>query len=70
MKEAAVEERQPSYLARLRMEYRSSDKAGYIMVLPYVLHFLVFVAYPPLVFAFILVFAMWTSYPNGIRRTA
>lgn len=58
MKEAAIEERQPSFLARLRKEYRSSDKAGYIMVLPYVLHFLIFVAYP-LVFAFILVFCRW-----------
>jgi len=58
VKEAAVEERQPSFLARLRKEYRSSDKAGYIMVLPYVLHFLIFVAYP-LVFAFVLVFCRW-----------
>ena len=58
MKEAAVGERQPSFLARLRKEYRSSDKAGYVMVLPYVLHFLIFVAYP-LVFAFILVFCKW-----------
>jgi len=58
VKEAAIEERQPSFLARLRKEYRSSDKAGYIMVLPYVLHFLIFVAYP-LVFAFILVFCKW-----------
>ena len=58
MKEAAIEERQPSFLARLRKEYRSSDKAGYVMVLPYVLHFLIFVAYP-LVFAFILVFCKW-----------
>ena len=58
MKEAAIEERQPSFLARLRKEYRSSDKAGYIMVLPYVLHFLIFVAYP-LVFAFVLVFCRW-----------
>jgi multiple sugar transport system permease protein len=58
VKEAAIEERQPSFLARLRKEYRSSDKAGYIMVLPYVLHFLIFVAYP-LVFAFVLVFCRW-----------
>jgi multiple sugar transport system permease protein len=58
VKEAAVGERQPSFLARLRKEYRSSDKAGYVMVLPYVLHFLIFVAYP-LVFAFILVFCKW-----------
>jgi len=58
VKEAAVGERQPSFLARLRKEYRSSDKAGYVMVLPYVLHFLIFVAYP-LVFAFILVFCRW-----------
>jgi len=58
VKEAAVGERQPSFLARLRKEYRSSDKAGYIMVLPYVLHFLIFVAYP-LVFAFVLVFCRW-----------
>ena len=58
MKEAAVGERQPSFLAHLRKEYRSSDKAGYVMVLPYVLHFLIFVAYP-LVFAFILVFCKW-----------
>jgi len=58
VKEAAVGERQPSFLAHLRKEYRSSDKAGYVMVLPYVLHFLIFVAYP-LVFAFILVFCRW-----------
>jgi len=58
VKEAAVGERQPSFLAHLRKEYRSSDKAGYVMVLPYVLHFLIFVAYP-LVFAFILVFCKW-----------
>ena len=58
MKEAAVEERQQSYFAKLQREFRSSDKVGYIMVLPYVLHFLIFVAYP-LVFAFILVFCKW-----------
>lgn len=58
VKEAAVEERQQSYFAKLQREFRSSDKVGYIMVLPYVLHFLIFVAYP-LVFAFILVFCKW-----------
>jgi len=34
------------------------SKAGYLMVLPYVLYFLLFVAYP-LVFSFILVFHRW-----------
>lgn len=46
------------FLARVRQEYRSSDRAGYVMVLPYILHFLLFVAYP-LAFAFILVFCKW-----------
>lgn len=58
VKEAVVEGRQQSYFAKLQREFRSSDKVGYIMVLPYVLHFLIFVAYP-LVFAFILVFCKW-----------
>ncbi|MGE5550106.1 MAG: carbohydrate ABC transporter permease [Bacteroidota bacterium] len=44
--------------ARLRMTFRQSDKAGYFFVLPYLLFFAVFTAYP-LIFAFILVFHRW-----------
>ena len=37
---------------------RKIDKAGYIFVLPYIIHFGVFVAFP-LVFSFLLVFHRW-----------
>lgn len=46
------------WLGWIREEYRRSDKVGYLFVLPYLLHFAVFTAYP-LVFAFILVFHRW-----------
>ncbi len=37
---------------------KNSDKAGYVMSLPYIISFLVFMAFP-LVFSFILVFHKW-----------
>ncbi|MFQ5739890.1 MAG: carbohydrate ABC transporter permease [Acidobacteriota bacterium] len=40
---------------------RKVDRVGYWMSLPYVLHFLVFMAYP-LIFAFVLVFHKWNIY--------
>lgn len=46
------------FLGRLAEQYRTSNKVGYVMVLPYIAHFLLFTAYP-LVFAFILVFNRW-----------
>ena len=37
---------------------KNSDKSGYLMVLPYIISFLMFVAFP-LIFSFILVFHKW-----------
>jgi len=37
---------------------RQGEKAGYLMSMPYILHFLIFVAFP-LVFSFILIFHKW-----------
>ncbi len=38
-----------------------TDRVGYLMVLPYILHIVVFVGYP-LAFAFILIFHRWNIY--------
>ncbi|GAI24702.1 unnamed protein product, partial [marine sediment metagenome] len=35
-----------------------TDRVGYVMVLPYIIFFLIFVGYP-LIFSFILVFHKW-----------
>lgn len=37
---------------------RSENRSGYLMVLPYIIYFLTFVAYP-LVFSFVLIFHRW-----------
>jgi multiple sugar transport system permease protein len=42
----------------IRRALRRSDRSGYLFVLPYVIFFLAFVAYP-LVFSFILMFERW-----------
>jgi multiple sugar transport system permease protein len=42
-------------------EAAASDRVGYLMVLPYVLHVLIFLGYP-LAFAFILIFHKWNIY--------
>ena len=48
---------------------RRSDTNGYIFVLPYVIFFLAFVAYP-LVFSFILMFHRWNLVsPDGMGRS-
>ena len=39
----------------------ASDRVGYLMVLPYILHLAVFLGYP-LLFAFVLVFHRWNIY--------
>ncbi|MDQ3175790.1 MAG: hypothetical protein M3Q91_19110, partial [Acidobacteriota bacterium] len=39
----------------------ASDRVGYLMVLPYILHIAVFVGYP-LAFAFVLIFHRWNIY--------
>ncbi len=39
----------------------ASDRVGYLMVLPYLLHLVVFVGYP-LAFAFVLIFHRWNIY--------
>lgn len=46
------------YWRWLRDRFRESQKIGYVFVLPYLVFFAVFVAYP-LIFAFILVFHSW-----------
>jgi multiple sugar transport system permease protein len=42
-------------------EAAASDRVGYLMVLPYVLHVLIFLGYP-LAFAFFLIFHKWNIY--------
>ncbi len=39
-------------------KFRDSDKTGYVMSLPYILYFLLFVGFP-LFFSFILIFHKW-----------
>src|SRR5687768_932913 len=39
----------------------ASDRIGYLMVLPYILHITVFLGYP-LAFAFVLIFHRWNIY--------
>ncbi|MBA3442351.1 MAG: sugar ABC transporter permease [Pyrinomonadaceae bacterium] len=40
---------------------QSADRAGYLMVLPYVIHTVIFIGYP-LAFAFVLIFHRWNIY--------
>lgn len=45
-------------IRRRRQKTRETDRAGYLMILPYVISFSLFVAYP-LIFSLILVFNKW-----------
>ncbi|MBN2710334.1 MAG: sugar ABC transporter permease [Calditrichaceae bacterium] len=43
---------------RIKLSFKQSDKIGYVMSLPYIISFLLFIAFP-LVFSLILVFHKW-----------
>jgi multiple sugar transport system permease protein len=49
---------EPSQMKNIVKEIKSSDRAGYLMSLPYVTYFCLFVAFP-LAFSFFLVFHKW-----------
>jgi len=45
-------------IMKILSKIKNSDKSGYLMVLPYVISFLMFIAFP-IVFSFILIFHKW-----------
>jgi len=45
-------------IMKILSKIKNSDKSGYLMVLPYIISFLMFIAFP-IVFSFILIFHKW-----------